>query len=517
MGQQGLQFSDVMYLAPELTLVIAAIVLTIIDMFLPKRVGRDLLGWLTFGSLLLTMILVMMQLGLGFDFSSFSFVQSQQEPIQLLSLSYRIDAFAGLLKLLFLGGTALIVFMSLGSVKEDDIPHVGEYYYFFLPAVLGAMVMASSGDLITLFIGLELLSITSYIMVGMRKNHKFSNEAAFKYIVQGGIASAIILYGMSFLYGMSGSTNITEINASLIKNGASFPALIYVAFFLLIAGFGFKIAAAPFHTWAADVYQGASTPVTTFLAVVSKGAGVAILFRLIYGIFLGVKPSEELPITEDVFFTLSVLAAITMIVGNLLALKQSNAKRLLAYSGVANAGYLLVPIATQFGLVHYSNFNEFFYYLFAYTFMNIGAFAVLMILENSTGSDKVNGFAGFYYRAPWTAAAMALLILSLAGIPVTGGFFGKLFILMGAMETQKYWLAAIMIGTSVISFYYYFGIIRQMFMRSDIDSKVIKVTVPLGITVWLCVAVTVIIGFFPQLVLGYIQNVFRLSKDLFMG
>jgi NADH-quinone oxidoreductase subunit N len=517
MELHGLKFSDLSYLAPELTLVISAIVLSLIDMFMPKRLNRTLLGWLSLVSIVISAGFVIHQLGVKFDFASFTFTQGELVRTELLHFSYRIDAFGGLLKLIFLIATGFIVLMSIGSIKKAEIPDTGEFYYFLLPALLGGMIMVSSADLITLFVGLELLSITSYILVGMRKLNGRSNEAAFKYIVQGGIASAMILYGMSFLYGISGSTNLMEINGALAKSGSSFTALIYVSFFLMLAGLGFKIAAAPFHSWAPDVYQGAPTPVTAFLAVVSKGAAIALLFRVVYQLFYGVAGSADQPIYKDIIFTISVLAAIAMIVGNVLALRQRNFKRLLAFSGVANAGYLLVPIAAEFGLVHYTNFSEFIFYLIAYTFTNIGAFAVFAMVENASDTEQTRGFAGLYYRAPWTAVAMVILVLSLAGFPVTGGFFGKLFIILGALETTKYWLVAIMIGTSVISYYYYFGLIRQMFMRSDMEAVDAKPTGPLAVTIWVCTAVTLLLGFFPQVLLNYIQSIFLVGKDLFMS
>ncbi|MDB5053331.1 MAG: subunit of NADH:ubiquinone oxidoreductase [Bacilli bacterium] len=515
---QGLLWSDLSNLAPELTLVISAIVLSIIDLLLPKRISRTLLGWLSLIGIVISAFFVVVQMGVKFDFSNFAFTQGVQQKVNILNLSYRIDAFSDIMKLIFLMGTGLIVLMSIGSIKKSDIPDTGEFYYFLLPAVLGGMVMVSSGDLITLFVGLELLSITSYILVGMRKLNGRSNEAAFKYIVQGGIASALILYGMSFLYGISGSTNLTEINGALAQQADSFSALIYVAFFLLLAGLGFKIAAAPFHSWAPDVYQGAPTPITAFLAVVSKGAALAMLFRVMYQMFYGVaSTTKNLPIFKDVMFAIIVLAAIAMIVGNILALRQRNFKRLLAFSGVANAGYLLVPIGIQFGLVHFTNYSEFTFYLLAYLFMNIGAFAVFAFIENASETEQVRGFAGLYYRAPWTAVAMVVFVLSLAGFPVTGGFFGKLFILLGVLENTNYWLAAVMIGSSVISYYYYFGFIRQMFMRSDMEAKDVKPSVPLALTIWICAVATVLLGFFPHIVLNYIQSIFSITNDLFMS
>jgi NADH-quinone oxidoreductase subunit N len=497
--QIRLHAADLMHLLPELALVATAIILSLLDLVLPNRFNRSIIGWLTLVGIAVSAVFVVLQL-------------NPDEAIQLLNQSYRVDDFSNILKLCTLVGTGLIVFMSLGFVKEDAIPHVGEYYYFYLPAALGAMIMSSSGDLITLYVGLELLSITSYLLVAMKKKDSKSNEGAFKYLVMGGISSAIILYGMSFLYGMAGSTNLQEIGAGLPTLVTSYEPLLYVAFFLLLAGFGFKIAAAPFHSWAPDVYEGAPTPVTAFLAVVSKAAGFAILFRVFYILF-GFNSFEGSDLQSDVFLAISVMAAIAMVVGNFIALKQTNMKRLLAYSGIANAGYLLVPIGTYFSATHYANFSEFIFYLIAYMFMNIGAFAVLMIIEQAEGQTDGKGYAGLYYRAPLTAVAMVLLILSLAGIPLSGGFFGKLYIILGTMQTQQYWLGALMIATSVVSFYYYFSIVRQMFMRSDYEPAPIKVSVPLGITVWLCALISVGLGVVPHLVLKAIESIFTLTKD----
>jgi len=478
-----------------------ALILSLLDLALPNRVNRKFIGWLTLAGLIGAGVLVAFQLNLD-------------TTVHLLGGSFRVDDFSALLKLVFLTGTAFVVYMSFGYVRKDDILHVGEYYYFMLPAVLGAMIMASSADLITLYVGLELLSITSYIMVALRKKSQQSNEAAFKYLVMGAIASATILYGMSFLYGISGSTELLEIKSALESGFEQNEALIYIAIFLLIAGLGFKIAAAPFHAWAPDVYQGAPTPVTAFLAVVSKAAAFAMVFRIVYVVF---ATSQNQQLVNDVFLTLGVIAAFAMIVGNVSALRQKSVKRLLAYSGVANAGYLLVPIATHFATVHFSNFSEFIYYLIAYLFMNIGALAVLMVIERSTGSDELSGFAGLYYRAPYTAVAMTLIVMSLAGFPVTGGFFGKLYILLGTMESQKFWLGAIMLATTVIAYYYYFGFIRQMYMRSHANGdEKLHVPLPLAVTAWICAIIGVALGFFPQVVLSYIESIFTLTKDLLM-
>ncbi|GAB2721405.1 NADH-quinone oxidoreductase subunit N [Paenibacillus thermoaerophilus] len=493
----ALQAGDLIHLLPELILVGAAVFLTLLDLALPRRFGRSALAWLTLAAIAGSAAAVAMKLG--------------DEPVRLLNDSYRIEDYANLFKLVFLGGGALVVLMSIGSIRDDEIPHKGEYFYLFLPALVGAMVVASSGDLITLFVGLELLGISSYVLVGMRKGSGTNNEAAFKYVVTGAIASAILLYGFSFLYGMSGSTNLGAIRNALIQNYEQYDAMIYLSFFLVLAGFALKVAAAPFHAWAPDVYEGAPTPITAFLAVVSKLAAFAILFRVIYNVY-----ALNSHLYKDVLLALAVLAAAAMILGNALALKQYKVKRLLAFSGIANAGYLFVPLAANFSLTHYNNFSELLYYGIAYAVMNIGALAVLMAVSNRGENEELSAFAGLYHRAPWTAAAMTILLVSLAGLPVTGGFFGKLFILLGAMQTELYWLGAVMIVTSVVSFYYYFGFIRQMYMRSS-GSTPLSLTGPLAVAIWICTVLTLALGFAPHIVIGYMTDLFQLQSDFLIG
>ncbi|MBW5445916.1 NADH-quinone oxidoreductase subunit NuoN [Cohnella sp. CFH 77786] len=506
-----LTWSDAWYLAPELTLSIFAVVLAVLDLFLPRSWNRNIIGWLTLVGLASAAAFVVW---LMIDFKNAAAAHPEDPTAafrNLLGGSYRIDDFGNLLKLVFLGASGFIVLSSLGSVRSSDIPLKGEFYYFMLPAALGAMVMSSSGDLITLFVGLELLSITSYILVGMRKRSGLSAEGAFKYLVAGGVASAFVLYGMSFLYGVTGTTNLAFIGEGIPAAITDYRALVYVAFFLMTAGFAMKLALAPFHAWAADVYQGAPTPVTSFLAVVSKGAAFAMLYRIFMNTAFFAK--DDPFVQKDLYLGLSVLAAAAMIVGTAGALRQRQVKRLLALSGVANAGILLTPLAIHLTPLHSSLFSEFVYYLIAYAFMNIGAFAVLTVVSRGSGNESLSGFAGLYYRAPWTAAGMTVLLCSLSGLPVTGGFFGKLFILFGTVQTGAYWLAAILLVTTVVSYAVYFSFIRQMYMRSGSDDSSIRIPGPAGVTIWLCVAATLALGFLPKPVLGWIDALFSIPAD----
>lgn len=511
---QPLQWTDLAILAPEITLVIAAVILSLTDLLLPRRVNREWIGFMSLAGVLVSLGFVVWRLIDRYQLIS---TGGEAETVQLLNMSYRVDDFSLLVKVLLLVGTAFVILMSISSMKDEEIPHRGEYYYLLLPAALGAMMMASSGDLITLYVGLELLSITSYIMVAMKKHDSRSTEGAFKYLVLGSVASAFILYGMSFLYGMSGSTQLIEIAKSLSASYDQYQTLIYVSFLLLIVGLGFKVAAAPFHAWSPDVYQGAPTPVTALLSVVAKGASLALLFRLFYNLFMIIDRTQSL--NKHFSIILLSVAALSMVVGTTMALRQMNVKRLLALSGIANAGYLLVPIGLDAlnlnVMVPFSVFSSFWFYLAAYLVTTMGAFAVLLPISRAVGHDEMSGFAGLYYRKPWLAVAMTVFVLSLAGIPITAGFFGKLYIIIGAAASKAVWIAIVMMITSVISFYFYFGFIRQMYMRQD-QEAVIKVPLSQSIVIVLCAILVIGLGLFPNYIMEWLNVIFSIQLDLLM-
>ncbi|WP_127534516.1 NADH-quinone oxidoreductase subunit N [Paenibacillus kobensis] len=519
-------WADAGYLLPEIILVGMMAVLIVLDLVMPKRIDRSVIGWLTLVAIIGSAASVVLRIGYR------NIGEHQQPDVNgILHDSYRVDDFSLMFKMLLLLSAALIVLWSLGSMKRSAsarLTHQAEYYYLLLPAVAGAMIMTSTADLITLYAGLELLSIATYVLVGLRARHAAAEggegvlsakpaEAAFKYVVTGGISSALILFGMSYLYGLTGSTHISMIGGLLPESVDSFRTLLYVAFFFLLAGFGIKIAAAPFHAWAPDVYEGAPTPISAFLAVISKTAAAAVLLRLFYNIVFPAGYGDSV-LSRDLFRGVLAVAACAMLAGTLSALRQRNMKRLLALSGVVNAGYLLVPVGLSFYGVHSNNTAELFFYAAVYLFMNIGAFAVLSAVSESAspaaeGVGDLKAFEGLYHRAPWTAGAMLVFILSLAGLPVSGGFFGKLFIMLGASSTHAYWIVAVMAATSVISYYVYFGIIRQMFMRSSGESEV-HVPAATGVVIWICAVCTLVLGVAPNLLLHGFDEVFNLVGDL---
>ena len=471
---------DLRVLAPELIIVAATALLMLIDLLLKETVSKKWIG--IFG--LTTILVAGIFVGMGWG----------HEPYQILGDSYRIDDFSLTLKSILLAGTALVFLFSFR--KDEELHAESEYYSLLLTALLGAMIMVSSAELITLFVGLELLSLSSYILTGIRKKRTDATEAAWKYVVLGGVSSAFILYGMSFLYGLTGSTHLFEIRERVSEIAATdYQMFLFLSFFLMMVGFGFKISSAPFHTWVPDVYQGSSAPVTVFLAVVSKVAAFALVIRVLLGAYIPLVTNGVW--NEVISWTLMLLAAASMIVGNTVALRQTNAKRLMAYSSIANAGYMLVPPATM-GFVGYDLFPSLVYYLIAYLFMTAGAFAVIDTMSKETGMNDLRAFSGLYQRSPGLAVMMTLFLLSLAGLPVTAGFVGKFYILMSAVASSHNWLALIMIITTVISYYYYFRIARHIYFRKAGDERGLKVPWPVWTVIGIGCLGTLLLGFMPD-------------------
>ncbi|MDQ1000232.1 NADH-quinone oxidoreductase subunit N [Neobacillus niacini] len=489
-------------MTPEFIIVGVAALLTVIDLFMPKKQDRRILGWIAIAAIFAAIVSLVGLLGAA--------------PDSILEDTFRLDSFGKAFKLLLLAGAALVLFLAVSYKGDEGMDEYrGEFYYLFLTGLLGGMIMTSSGDLITLFIGLELLSISSYILAGIRKRNLQSNESAMKYVINGSIATAITLFGMSYVYGLTGTTNLLAIAGALqALADAQHAYLLGLAFLMIFVGLGFKLAAAPFHMWAPDVYQGAPTPVTAFLSVVSKTAGFVIVARILISVF-GVAATEgpgSIPILYNMQDYIAVVAGATMIIGNVVALKQSNIKRMFAYSSIAHAGYILVAFTTLSSNFFYSVW----FYLLAYLFMNLGAFAIIQLVEEKTGSTKIADFAGLYRRSPVLAVTMGILLIALAGFPGTAGFIGKLNIFIGAFMVQEphYVLASVMIATTVVSYFYYFGIMTQMFFRPAADdSKFTKI--PVGILVVLIVTVvaSILFGVFPDIAIDFVNENFNQFSD----
>jgi len=520
-------------LAPELAVLLTAVVIAVWDLFLGEKNSRRALGALAILGVLVAAGLTWGQLG--------------SEPREILGEQFRSDAFAQGFKLLILLAAVFSLAQVVYSRPVLGRPVRGEHLYLMLAATLGAMIMVSSADLVPLYVGLETMSIASYVMAGLHKRHWRSNEAAFKYIVYGAAASATLLYGFSFIYGVTGSTQLFEIGQRLPEAWSSgYSFVLLIGFVLMLVGFGYKISAVPFHTWAPDVYEGAPIPTVSFLSVVSKAAGFAMMVRVFFLIFYGDAFSSKL---EAVGWLLAILAAASMIVGTTAALHQVNVKRLLAYSSIAQAGYLLVPFAVMSTLL----FDQVWFFLLAYTLMNMGLFTVLLVVQQSrdaaeaaaantaaaeaaaAAGPEVAGakpeeerermarapegdlrlFAGLYHRSPWLALATTVLLLSLAGFPFTAGFFGKLYILFGSIAMGNWWLPAVMIVTTVVSYAFYFKIVRQMYLRPAAEGTALRVPPVLGLLIAVAAAGTVVFGVFPGLAFDWMQQYLPMLEQFF--
>lgn len=398
----------------------------------------------------------------------------------LIGGMYLIDNYALFWKITFLVAAILVV---LGSMRYvDDMGSQSEYYSMTIFAALGMMVMASAGDFITLYLGLELMTIAFIILVCFRKTEAKSVEAGMKYVLLAGMSSAVLLYGMSFLYGLTGSVIMLDVSRVIAMQPLT-PALILAVVFL-IAGLGFKISAVPFHMWSPDVYEGAPTPVTSFLAMGSKAASFAVLLRLFVTGLPGIWTNWTMVV--------AILAAVTMIVGNLVAIPQTNVKRLLAYSSIAQAGYIMVGLVTA----SEAGIKGVMFYAFLYVFATAGAFTVAGYFYNVTGSDELKDYAGLSQRSPLMAAVMLVALLSMAGIPPLAGFVGK-FYLFKTIVDGYLWLAFIGLIMSMVSVYYYLRVALVMYRDTPLDPTPIKLPSPVAVTLILTMVVTLIVGIYP--------------------
>ena len=399
------------------------------------------------------------------------------------------DDFSVTFELIFLAITGLTVLVSIRYLENLRLRH-GEYYSLLLFATSGMMFLASGLDLLMIFIGLEILSISSYILCGMIQGDARSNESALKYFLLGAFATGFLLYGIALLYGATGSIELREINAALTRQETFGNPMIWVGLGFILVGFGFKIALVPFHMWTPDVYEGAPTAITAFLSTGPKAAGFAALIRILF---------DGLGATQEQWSqVLWVLAAVTMTVGNVMALQQDNIKRMLAYSSIAHAGYILVAVVAggPEGLAAVV------FYTLAYTLMNFGAFAILIL---ASGADKERvtfaDYAGYGYVAPMLALAMFVFMLSLAGIPLTAGFAGKFQIFKTVIDQGFIWLAVIGVLNSVVSLYYYLRLVVMMYMQPPTADSIKERSAP-SVSLYAAIGVTLLgviyLGIFPS-------------------
>lgn len=393
------------------------------------------------------------------------------------------DSYSTYFKLIFLINLILTILISLKYIHKEKADY-GEYYSLLLFATAGMMLMASARDLIILYLGLELMALSTYILAGVKRHDIKSNEAAMKYFLLGGFSSALLLYGMSLLYGITTTTDIYKI-AQYLQQKETTPVLL-LSMSLIAVAFAFKIAAAPFHMWAPDVYEGAPTSVTAFMSVGPKAAGFAVIGRVFYVAFYNLQTDWT-----AVFIAIAIL---TMAVGNILAIVQTNIKRMLAYSSIAHAGYALLGViaGTNEGL------NAMMIYLLIYAFMNIGAFAIVILLHKG---EEIKDYDGLAKSHPLVAATMLVFMFSLTGIPPTAGFIGKFNVFMAAINAGYTWLVVIAVIFSAISAYYYLRIVMNMYMKNMTEEAKIISSLALSGAIFITVISVLVIGIFPSLVI----------------
>ena len=415
-----------------------------------------------------------------------------------------LDAFAIFFKVVFLLAGMLAILLS-DRYLDRERANSGEYYALVLLAIVGMMFLASAGDFTVVFVALETMALSFYVLVGYLKTKRKSNEAALKYFLLGSFSSAILLYGISLVFGATGTTNLGLIGFARHKLGAApdLAPLFFLGIILIIVGLAFKVAAAPFHMWAPDAYEGAPTPITAFLSTASMAAAFVVFARIFSFSFLHEGDRWALPV--------AVLAAASMTWGNIAAILQDNVKRMLAYSSVAHAGYVLLGFVAmgrgdtvqtrEFGL------QAILLYMLIYAFVTLGAFAMVILLhDQQMAGDRVSDFAGLSSRAPWSAFAMLVFLLSLAGIPATAGFVGKWYLFGAAVKAHATWLAVIAVLNSAVSLYYYARIVVMMYMKAPAREERLAPSLGQRVAIGTCIAFTIVFGIYPQPIIAFAQR-----------
>jgi NADH-quinone oxidoreductase subunit N len=463
-------------LFPLLAVVAGALVVLLLDVFL-KRERREYLGYFALAFLAAAAALA---------------VPAWDRGLAYFRGALALDNLAVLLTVFFCLAGAFVILLTLKYIGQQEANH-GEIFALLLLALSGLIIMTSSSDLLVIFLGLEVFSVSSYALAGLRRRDPKSGESALKYFLLGSFASAFLVLGLAFLFGSARSTFLPEIIVHL-RTAAAPQILGFCGVTLVFVGFAFKVALVPFHMWTPDVYEGAPTPVTAFFSVGPKAAGFIVLVRVFLN-FWETEPSRLF------FWALWVIAVLTMVVGNLAALRQSNLKRLLAYSSIAHAGYLLVAVLAR-------DYSSLVFYLVAYLFMNVGAFAAVIGLSR-TGTEylELDDYAGIGFRYPWIGGTLSVFLLSLAGFPPTAGFLAKFYVFSAAVRAGLIPLVVIGVLASLVSVFYYLRVVVYMYMREPGREVNIEVDNPaLFLVLFLCLFGVLQLGIFPGNILVFIRH-----------
>ena len=473
-------FNDIYLLSPEITVVCLAAIVIVVDLFFKNK---KIIPLITASGIILSILLtVHLQLNPDITANSTGFFNS-----------FSADKFGLFFKYIILSTVLVIVLYSYDYAEKFE-NHQGEYYSLLLFSASGMMLLASATELITLYVALELTSLPSAALVALKRSRN-SAEAGIKFLLL--ISSAILLYGMVLLYGFTGSSYLNEIANQISQSDLISNPAILLSIILITAGFGFKISAAPFQMWAPDVYEGAPTPITAFLSVASKAAGFALAIRIFYPVFINTEISMEWG------QIIAILSVLSMSLGNLIAIKQKNIKRLLAYSTIAQAGYIMVGLAAMSvtGTEYESGPTGILFYLAGYAMTNLAAFGIIILVCSKTENYSINKFSNLLKTSPVLAIAMTLSMLSLIGIPPTVGFIGKVYLFSAAIDSGLTWLAIFGVLNSVVSAYYYLNIVKIMFMGSpeeNHDNEGDSISIKIGFITTISVAVAIFIfGLYP--------------------
>ena len=465
-------------LMPELIIALTLLIVLVFDLF--DSISKSILGWMTIvgSGIALWVSIQMHQAGtVGTQFNDM----------------FKVDNFSLFFNIIFLVSTILVALMSLSYLGRDDRKQ-GPYYLLILLATLGMMLMAAGNELIIVFLGLELMSLSLYVLAGYFRDSPASSEAGMKYLLLGAFASAFFLYGIALIYGGAGTTNVPAIAEAITAPNKS--PLLLAGMFLLIVGFGFKVAIVPFHQWAPDVYEGAPTTVAAFISAGPKAAGFAAFLR----IFMEALPNLQVEWSGVII----VLAMLTMTVGNVIAIAQTSIKRMLAYSSIAHAGYILIGLAAA----NNDGISSAMLYLLVYCVMNIGAFGAVILAKTEDGESLViSDYAGLGLRKPLLAMFMTIMLLSLAGFPPTAGFVGKFYIFKSAVQAGHIWLVIVGAVNTAISAFYYLRVVVTMYMREP-EEELPFASYPSTLVVGLVLAAigVLLIGILPSLMLTPAQN-----------
>ncbi len=458
-------------LLPEIIVVLTGVLIVVLDLAMPQRpAGAPPRHWLAYVGVA----------GLAGAALANAYLADAEGVLYGGVIVH--DALSVFFTYLFLGIGSATLLLSTHTVPRFSRWNA-EYYALVVWCTMGHMILTSTGELFTIFITMQLTSLPLIVLIGYAKRDPKSGEAALKYLLLVLVSTAVLVYGMSLVYGSLGTSTIAEIGARL-AGAPTVPPAVAVGLVLLLTGFAFKITAAPFHWWVPDTYEGAPTPTTAFMSVGSKFAGFALALRIIV---TGLKVPMEWAL---IFGT---MAALSMTLGNLGAIRQTNIKRMLAYSGIAQAGYLLIGLAslTQAGVAGVL------YYAAAYSLANLAAFGVVLTVARTTGTDEIEGFAGLHRRAPLVALAGAVALLSLAGLPLFAGFMAKFYVFLSAAESGLVWLVVIGVVNSVIALYYYLRVVFVMYVR-DGDTEPLAIDPPIAVALTLCVTGVLAFGLFPE-------------------